>query len=432
MPTRSRSSDDSNELVEVAARITTQSLPATATHRLVLVACIVGLGIASAPDQWGRVLLQTTVLILGVVAAWIHSRPRLTRAIGRRFPRFVDVVWGKGATEVHNDIPGDLEGAGTLLCVAMFLGPWPISTDTAILTTLGIVATSAVGVSIFWNFNLVPGWFGRLRLRGRVVFAVLPLLPLVVLAGWIVGGVAWAGVEVEVSGCIVAVLLHLTTYAFRWLYALGARAGVAAIRSDRRVHGIDASRQAHAISPVIKTLHKLVEAGELGMARYWARDLRWSFDEVLSDLRNGLGRRERTTIGELLDKLKDRIPDLKGLTLVADPQTRSLEIESVGHDEVRIFTGDLLANAVAARAQTIRVTIRVRHPAGSAQDLITLTVQDDGPGFDPAIVLADPNSSLGTLNAMLGTREGTLRIESQPGRTVATAQWRTLGWTRTK
>ena len=70
---------------------------------------------------------------------------------------------------------------------------------------------------------------------------------------------------------------------------------------------------------------------------------------------------------------------------------------------------ELLHN-IARHARATAVTIRLDHADG----LLTLTVQDDGVGFDPATTTA--GTGLGSLRERAAAIGATLAIESTPGR----------------
>jgi signal transduction histidine kinase len=69
--------------------------------------------------------------------------------------------------------------------------------------------------------------------------------------------------------------------------------------------------------------------------------------------------------------------------------------------------------AAHAQAKTIRITLE------SDGQLVTLAVEDDGKGFAPAAILADPTAARGlgilTMRERMAVLGGTFKIESSPG-----------------
>jgi two-component system, NarL family, sensor kinase len=75
--------------------------------------------------------------------------------------------------------------------------------------------------------------------------------------------------------------------------------------------------------------------------------------------------------------------------------------------------GELLVN-VDKHASASRVQVRLRRN----DDRITLTVADDGRGFDPEVVsrsVADGHFGLGSLLARFDAMGGAMHIDSKPG-----------------
>lgn len=144
-----------------------------------------------------------------------------------------------------------------------------------------------------------------------------------------------------------------------------------------------------------------VRAALAGTATALRSTLRTLHPAVLSEL--GL----RAALAEMLSRYRDR-----------GPFTVEAELDEVGkppaQDLLYRAARELVGNtAKHARASCVRVTLR------GIDDIIEVTVTDDGAGFDPALLdrrIAEGHIGLASLMARVGAMGGTFDIDTAPGR----------------
>lgn len=143
-----------------------------------------------------------------------------------------------------------------------------------------------------------------------------------------------------------------------------------------------------------------VRATLAGTATALRSTLRTLHPAVLSEL--GL----RAALAEMLSRYRDR-----------GPFTVEAELDEVGKPPAQELlyraARELVGNtAKHARASVVRVTLR------GIDDIIELTVTDDGAGFDPVVLdrrIAEGHIGLASLMARVGAMGGTFDIDTAPG-----------------
>ncbi|MBT1003956.1 hypothetical protein KIH31_15300 [Paenarthrobacter sp. DKR-5] len=436
------SAADAAGRLSAAERLTLSVLWATSSVRVAIAGAFLFWAVLGADAvSWGTAV-RVGVLLLGSAIAFIHHRQDLRERLTGLLPRRLSVHLGAtGVRRRRIDLPGALEGLGAILAMSLVVGPFPLALDVhanlaaADVRTIGLVLV-ALFTSFQWiNMVLVPTWTipdpassWQPARRHAIERLALPGLLSGALALWVVVAGA-SGVQVNTLAAGMAVLLPVWVYWAIFVYDASTRAAAKVTAEATQRQRQDSARFLHLLNPGLKNLIAALEAPEpaIGEALRDARDLRSRLVTVKEDLLSGIGRRSSSNAADLIRSSATAIPPLNSnkVALEITPATASIAFDGTDWDIARFVLTDLLANAALA-ATEIRVDIhRLPTDAGS---IISISVTDNGPGFDGSNALSDPRSSLHALNQVLAREEGngTLDIDSRPGNTTVEARWHSL------
>lgn len=434
---------DASSRFAAAERLSLSVLLGTSRVRFIL-ACALLLWVALSPSFLSRdVLARVGVLLLGTTLAFVHHRQdvreRLTGLLPAGIARHLSST---GVRRRRLDLPGAMEGAGAILVMSLVMGPFQLPLDPAVVwgpaiaRSFGLVLV-ALFTSFMWvNMVLVPTWTlpdPARRLPPKRVHAAerltLPAALSAALTLWVIWG-AGAGNEVDGPAAGIAVLLPLWVYGAIYLYDTAAlsAAKVAGEAMDRQRQ--DSARFIHALNPGLKNLIMALEEKPeplLGEALRDARDLRSMLVTVKEDLLLGMGRKSSSRAADLIRSVSTAIPPLSSgnVALKVTAATSDVAFDGTDWDIARFVLTDLLANAAMAGT---KVCVDARRQGTKAGSSITISVTDNGPGFDSAGTLSNPRSSLHALKQVLAREEGdgTLTITSGTAGTTVTAAWHSI------
>lgn len=243
------------------------------------------------------------------------------------------------------------------------------------------------------------------RRDGRPVGVLMALLPDGLTAPSESELVLWSSLTAQAG---VAVGAELAREQLTQLSAVTERSRIA-----RDLHD-SVSQALFALHARAQVIRRALAADDTSLAREAAQDLEALSRQATTEMRELLGELRTTPVstGRLvprLEELAEATTAREGLPVeltVSPAPLPPLSAPVVEH--LPRIVGEALHNAVKhAAASSVRVTVTV------ADDVLTLAVEDDGRGFDPALVRGGLGH--GTMRERAGLLGGELVVRSAPG-----------------
>jgi hypothetical protein len=412
-------------------------------------ACVGGLWVLLAwfpATTLPRAAAQLLMASAGVSMAWVQTMPAILDRLAsgpiaalRKTAGHLRGARGKATA----DLAGLLEGFGMIAALLLYGGPVPVRPLPLPVYVTGLVLITAS----VWNAQAQvmtdASWYNPDQPPARGLIAFRPWIPVSVAAIEIVLILSptLSGAERLPAGLIIPILLASSivlllpfTKVFEVMLRAGLEASEISMSEVRRNDSI--------------TVHSLVKNGAHALIRQIQTD-RGAGEETrsLADSMLVLAEEARQTmlgggpaadtVALLWDCVLQTVPGDRRAGMVLDSGSRHLRMRKTDYGLARRVLPDLVTNAWKAGARRVEVAVRHEEPpqdgngAGTwaARPWVTVSVDDDGPGWPAQTQPAGPRTSLRILDEHLHRFDGAVVAEQRAGGgTRVLARWKSAPW----
>ena len=407
--------------------------------RLVCVASLWALLPTAAVDQQLRMALQLAMVTAGALLSHVHARPRTIELLGQApgMDRVVaHLVGTRGRATV--DLPGVLEGAGIVVAVLLYAGPWPVTGLSINAHIVALLAVVLFAWSVLLNVILDAGYYapetvsvvGHERSSGpppsllRWLRYALP--PLATTIGLLLFAPSWtpelAAIPLSLRVCLALSFLSVLLVWRCFEQMLIASAATVADAED--AVRIEAAGDLHSFAKnATSSILNAIEGPSYRRSevRGLVRNALVQLEEVRRAWIDGTPAHTVKPLGALWDAALAVMPrSWRSRCSLADSSCE-LQLGTTDWQLARRLLSDLVTNALKAGAD--RVVVEVA--PGTESGWIDLRVRDDGPGI-PSGVLDDHRTSLSVLRWEISRFDGELSFAPNtagPGTTIR-VHWR--------
>ena len=412
-------------------------------------ACVGGLWVLLAwfpATTLPRAAAQLLMPSVGVSMAWVQTMPAILDRLAsgpiaalRKTAGHLRGVRGKATA----DLAGLLEGFGMIVALLLYGGPVPVRPLPLPVYVTGLVLITAC----VWNAQAQvmtdASWYNPDQPPARGLVAFRPWIPASVAAIEIalILSPTFSGAERLPAGLIIPILLAgsiLLLLPFTMVFEVMLRAGLEASeismsevrRNDSiTVHSL-VKNGAHALIRQIQT-----DEGAGEETRSLADSMLVLAEEARQTMLGGGPAAE--TVALLWDCVMQTVPGDRRAGMILDSGSRQLRMRKTDYGLARRVLPDLVTNAWKAGARRVEVAVRHEEPQhnGTGADgwavrpWVTVSVDDDGPGWPTQAQHAGPRTSLQILDEHLHRFDGAVVAEQRAGGgTRVLAKWKSAPW----
>jgi hypothetical protein len=412
-------------------------------------ACVGGLWVLLAwfpATTLPRAAAQLLMASAGVSMAWVQTMPAILDRLASGPIAALRKTAGhlRGArVKATADLAGLLEGFGMIVALLLYAGPVPVRPLPLPVYVTGLVLITAC----VWNAQAQvmtdASWYNpdQSPARGLVVFR--PWIPGSVAAIEIVLILSptLSGADRLPAGLIIPILLAgsiLLLLPFTMVFEVMLRAGLEASeismgevrRSDSiTVHSL-VKNGAHALIRQIQT-----DKGAGEETRSLADSMLVLAEEARQTMLGGGPAAD--TVALLWDCVLQTVPGDRRAGMILDSGSRHLRMRKTDYGLARRVLPDLVTNAWKAGARRVEVAVRHEEPqqngtgdgGWAARPWVTVSVDDDGPGWPAQTQHSGPRTSLRILDEHLHRFDGAVVAEQRAGGgTRVLARWKSAPW----
>lgn len=368
--------------------------------RLACVAIMFVVTITTSTEQWRAFFLIFTAV--GAILSGIEH-PTIWRQL------IPEGSWLRRYIEVGDDVPrasiaGVTEAVGLFFSGLLFLGPWPLDLAPA-LRAVGLVALCILVASVSSQILIDAKWYSREHLPRPYMRAFRWVFPPLVAA--IIGLLLWWPSPHSLPPLVA--LLAGSTFLLFWPWVVYADILIEAIEevSQEQIavafRSVDdeASSRFHQTKNYLKGLEQKLDDCDDSERRIIENLLSHFALEWSAGLGAQYVAAEQIWQACLTSKSVDA--GYRDGTIEFWDETNGQDIESAKSGLFRAATLDLVHNALAAGATSVRVILGVQKTAAT-RDLVCLIVEDNGPGYLPDSYT--PGTSLHVLHRQFSISRG--------------------------
>jgi hypothetical protein len=411
--------------------------------------CVAGLWVLLAwfpASTLPRAAAQLLMASAGVSMAWVQTMPAILDRLAsgpitalRKTAGHLRGVRGKATA----DLAGLLEGFGMIVALLLYGGPVPVRPLPLPVYVTGLVLITAS----VWNAQAQvmtdASWYNPDQPPARGLVAFRPWIP-VSVAAIEIGLILWPGLSgaerlpagltlpILLAGSIV--LLLPFTMVFEVMLRAGLEASEISMSEVRRSDSI--------------TVHSLVKNGAHALIRQIQTD-KGAGEETrsLADSMLVLAEEARQTmlgggpggdtVALLWDCVLQTVPGDRRAGMILDSGSRHLRMRKTDYGLARRVLPDLVTNAWKAGARRVEVAVRHEEPQQNgasadgwpARPWVTVSVDDDGPGWPLHTQPGEPRTSLRILDEHLHRFDGAVVAQERAGGgTRVLARWKSAPW----
>ena len=412
-------------------------------------ACVAGLWVLLAwfpATTLPRAAAQLLMASAGVSMAWVQTMPAiLDRLASGPIPALRKTAGHlRGARgKATADLAGLLEGFGMIVALLLYGGPVPVRPLPLPVYVTGLVLITAS----VWNAQAQvmtdASWYNPDQPPARGLVAFRPWIP-VSVAAIEISLILWpvlSGTGRLPAGLILPILLAGSivlllpfTMVFEVMLRAGLQASEISMSEVRRNDSI--------------TVHSLVKNGAHALIRQIqadkgagqeTRSLADSMLVLAEEARQTMlgGGPPADTVALLWDCVLQTVPGDRRAGMVLDSGCRHLQMRKTDYGLARRVLPDLVTNAWKAGARRVEVAVRHEEPQqnGTGADgwadrpWVTVSVDDDGPGWPAQTQPAGPRTSLRILDEHLHRFDGAVVAQERAGGgTRVQARWKSAPW----
>jgi len=412
-------------------------------------ACVGGLWVLLAwfpATTLPRAAPQLLMASAGVSMAWVQTMPAILDRLAsgptaalRKTAGHLRGSRGKATA----DLAGLLEGFGMIVVLLLYGGPVPVRPLPLPVYVTGLVLITAS----VWNAQAQvmtdASWYNPDQPPARGLVAFRPWIP-VSVAAIEMGLILWpafSGAERLPAGLTVPILLAgsiVLLLPFTMVFEVMLRAGMEASEIS-----MSEVRRNDSI-----TVHSLVKNGAHALIRQVqadkgageeTRSLAGSMLVLAEEARQTVlgGGPAADTVALLWDCVLQAVPGDRRAGMVLDSGCRHLRMRKTDYGLARRVLPDLVTNAWKAGARRVEVAVRHEEPqqngtgadGWAARPWVTVSVDDDGPGWPAQTQPAGPRTSLRILDEHLHRFDGAVVTQERAGGgTRVLARWKSAPW----
>jgi hypothetical protein len=412
-------------------------------------ACVAGLWVLLAwfpATSLPRAAAQLLMASAGVSMAWVQTMPEILDRLAsgpiapfRKMAGHLRGARGKASA----DLAGLLEGIGMIVVLLLYAGPDPVRPLPLPVYVTGLVLITAD----VWNAQAQAmtdaSWYNPDAPPARGLVAFRPWIPLSVAAIELalVLSPTVSGAERLPAGLMLPILLAgsiLLLLPFTMVFEVMLRAGLQASEIS-----MSEVRRNDSI-----TVHSLVKNGAHALIRQIqadkgageeTRSLADSMLVLAEEARQTVlgGGPPADTVALLWDCVLQTVPGDRRAGMILDSGSRHLRMRKTDYGLARRVLPDLVTNAWKAGARRVEVAVRHEEPqpdgtgtdSSAARPWVTVSVDDDGPGWPAQTSQAGPRTSLRILDEHLHRFDGAVVAEQRAGGgTRVLARWKSAPW----
>jgi hypothetical protein len=412
-------------------------------------ACVGGLWVLLAwfpATTLPRAAAQLLIASAGVSMAWVQTMPAILDRLASGPIAALRKTAGhlRGArVKATADLAGLLEGFGMIVALLLYGGPVPVRPLPLPVYVTGLVLITAC----VWNAQAQvmtdASWYNPDQPPARGLIAFRPWIPACVAAIEIVLILSptLSGAERLPAGLIIPMLLAgsiLLLLPFTMVFEVMLRAGLEASeismgevrRNDSiTVHSL-VKNGAHALIRQIQT-----DKGAGEETRSLADSMLVLAEEARQTMLGGGPAAE--TVALLWDCVLQTVPGDRRAGMILDSGSRHLRMRKTDYGLARRVLPDLVTNAWKAGARRVEVAVRHEEPqhngtgadGWAARSWVTVSVDDDGPGWPAQAQHAGSRTSLRILDEHLHRFDGAVVAQQRAGGgTRVLARWKSAPW----